>query len=59
MKRAGIEMLSMVTAAPMVYRELAFAPAGEVVIAGSLGELDAQRDADGSLDLERGNNLLT
>jgi malonyl CoA-acyl carrier protein transacylase len=59
MKRSGIEMLSPSIAASAVYRELAFAPAGEVVLAGSLGALEAQHQDFSSLDLEKANTALT
>jgi malonyl CoA-acyl carrier protein transacylase len=59
MKRAGIELLSPSLAAPTVYRELAFAPAGEVVLAGALGALERSVRSGVVLDLEKTNAALT
>jgi hypothetical protein len=59
MKRAGIEMLLPATAVPAVYTELALAPAGEVVLAGSLGSLETQRQSSDRVDLKKANALLT
>ncbi|MEN6409739.1 MAG: SDR family NAD(P)-dependent oxidoreductase, partial [Anaerolineaceae bacterium] len=59
MKRAGIEVLPPSLAAPTVYRELAFAPAGETVIAGSLGALERSCRSGDVLDLEKANAALT
>ena len=60
MKRAGIEMLLPAAAAPLVRHELLHGRGGdEVVLAGSLGLLEQQRQADGGLDLEKANHALT
>lgn len=59
MKRAGIEMLSPAAAVPAVFAELAFASAGEVVLAGSLGALETQRQSKDRVDLEKANAFLT
>lgn len=58
MKRAGIEVLPPSLAAPTVYRELAFAPAGEAVMAGSLGALERSCRSGDVLDLEKANTAL-
>lgn len=59
MKRAGIELLAPSQAAPTVYRELAFAPGGEVVLAGSLGALERPCRDGAVLELEKANAALT
>ncbi len=59
MKRAGVEMIPPDEAAPMVYRELVYAPAGEAVLCGALGLLEKSWPADGGLDLEKANATLT
>jgi malonyl CoA-acyl carrier protein transacylase len=58
MKRAGIEQLKPAAAAPCVYRELAFAPAGEAVIAGSLGQMEAELSQENSLNGEKANEII-
>lgn len=58
MKRAGIELLKPAAAAPCVYRELAFAPAGEAVIAGSLGQMEAEFSQKNSLNGEKANEIF-
>ena len=58
MKRAGIELLKPAAAAPCVYRELAFAPAGEAVIAGSLGQMEAELSQKNSLNGEKANEII-
>jgi NAD(P)-dependent dehydrogenase (short-subunit alcohol dehydrogenase family)/uncharacterized ubiquitin-like protein YukD len=59
MQRAGIEMMPPGEAAPMVYRELVCAPAGEAVLCGALGTMERTLPADGGLDLEKANAALT
>jgi len=58
MMRAGIELLKPAAAAPCVYRELAFAPAGEAVIAGSLGQMEAELSQKNSLNGEKANEII-
>ncbi len=58
MKRLGIEMLPPAPAAATVYRELAFGPAGTVVIAGALGALEAQKNRQEFLDADKANAAL-
>ena len=53
MEAAGIEMLPPEVGVPAVHRELAAAGAGgEVVVAGSLGVMQAERHPTGGLDVE-------
>jgi len=59
MRRAGVEMMPPEEAAPMVYRELVYAPAGEAVLCGALGMMEKTWPADGGLDLEKANAALT
>lgn len=59
MERAGIEMLPPDQAAPMVRREILAGTHGEVLLAGSLGMLQRNRDRDGGLDLVLVNKALT
>ena len=42
----------------MVYRELVYAPAGEVVLCGALGMMEKTWPVDGGLDLEKANAAL-
>ncbi len=58
MQRAGIEMLSPESAAPLLRQELLADTRGEAVLAGALGMLSRPRDRDGGLDLERANRAL-
>ncbi len=58
MKRAGVEMMPPEEAAPMVYRELVYAPAGEAVLCGALGIMEKTWPLDGGLDLEKANAAL-
>ena len=59
MKRAGIEMMKPASAAPLVYAELSASNMnGEVVLAGSLGNLAQPKDGDGGLDLGKANQAL-
>jgi hypothetical protein len=50
MAQAGIDMLPAAEGIPIVGRELRAGSAGEVLIAGRLGVLLAERDAEGGLD---------
>ena len=59
MKRAGIEMIHPQQAAGCVRQELEAGTHGEVVLAGSLGLLETQKDPDGGLDIEKANIALT
>ena len=59
MKRAGIEMIHPQQAAGCVRQELEAGSHGEVVLAGSLGLLETQKDPDGGLDIEKANLALT
>lgn len=59
MERAGIEMLPVEEAAPLLRRELLAGSQGEVVLAGALGLLARPRERDGGLDLEKANQALT
>jgi len=58
MQRAGIELLKPAAAAPYVFRELAFASAGEAVIAGSLGQMEAELSPGNALNAEKANATL-
>jgi NAD(P)-dependent dehydrogenase (short-subunit alcohol dehydrogenase family) len=58
MARAGIEMLNPRAAAQCVYRELTAAPAGEVLISGSLGALQRSESDAGMLDVDKANAAL-
>lgn len=59
MKHAGIEMLHPNVAAPNVRTELLAGSGGEVVLAGSLGMLEAGRKPDGGMDVTQANRALT
>lgn len=60
MELAGIEIMQPQDAAPKVYQELIHGAAGgEVVLAGSLGLLEAPRRDDGGIDLEAAKKALT
>jgi 3-hydroxymyristoyl/3-hydroxydecanoyl-(acyl carrier protein) dehydratase len=58
MQRAGIELLKPAAAAPCVFRELAFATAGETVIAGSLGQMEAGLSQENTLNAEKANKVI-
>ena len=59
MKRAGIEMIHPQQASACVRQELEAGSRGEVILAGSLGLLETQKDPDGGLDVEKANIALT
>ncbi|MBW6474966.1 MAG: SDR family NAD(P)-dependent oxidoreductase, partial [Anaerolineaceae bacterium] len=59
MKRAGIDMIHPQQAAVCVRHELEAGSRGEVVLAGSLGLFETQKDPDGGLDIEKANIALT
>ncbi|MCC6527989.1 MAG: SDR family NAD(P)-dependent oxidoreductase, partial [Polyangiaceae bacterium] len=51
MEAAGIDMLPAAAGIPIVGRELRAGSRGEVLIAGRLGALEAERDAEGGLEV--------
>jgi NAD(P)-dependent dehydrogenase (short-subunit alcohol dehydrogenase family) len=59
MKRAGIDLIHPQQASACVRQELEAGSRGEVVLAGSLGLLETQKDPDGGLDIEKANIALT
>jgi malonyl CoA-acyl carrier protein transacylase len=59
MKRAGIDMVNPQEAAPYVRRELEAGSSGEVILAGSMGQLETQTDPDGGIDVAKTNGALT
>ncbi len=59
MERAGIDMLPPEKAATLVRLELEAGTRGEVLLAGSLGMLERERDLTGGLNLEKANRALT
>jgi NAD(P)-dependent dehydrogenase (short-subunit alcohol dehydrogenase family)/acyl carrier protein len=58
MKRAGIEMLSPVNAAPMVRKALEYGLSGEYVVAGALGGLSSTCKDNCGVDIDAANQAL-
>lgn len=58
MKRAGIDMLAPSQAAPLVRQELLHGTDSEVILAGCLGMLEAERHPDAGLNIMRANTAL-
>ncbi len=58
MKRAGIEMLNPADAAPMVREVLESGQSGEVIVAGSLGLLDATPEGSEIIDVAAADQAL-
>ena len=58
MKRAGIEMLNPAEAAPMARKVLESGQSGEVIVAGSLGMLDATPEGSEIIDVAAADKAL-